>query len=657
MKRHVVLSVLSLLALAACGSSVVAANPASPPAETGDDAGAIDPGENDAAAIDGGAHDGATKDGSTKDGASADAAGIADSGTVCVLHCGAATCGDDGCGGSCGPCVSPQWCGGGGMAGRCGTGGTIPAYPGITPTKIDNGAALGLRAAGDEKHVLVQRTEASSFDKGALAVVTIGATGTASAHELSTAVAFTNGVPRAEFNADSTGLYFVDVSTMPMHLAAASADGTGVHTIVTGIIQSSQVVGNTLVYMTDPPGFGGDRTVAAVLLPSGSPVQLVAPGSVYYPYVTPNPTGTAVYVTDQNESAVHEIIQTATGAITSIGAAGTSLQGLWSPDGAYFAYWSGRTGPVMTVRVVNANGSGDTLITSSAAIVSPIFSPDGTRLAYGTSGTGGKLASITIHPLAGGADVVLTLTTTRYWGDTFLFSGDGGVITTTSIDHALAMAPTDHSGAFLEIAGPLAVDSMAFFSCSFTPAHELAAMLLPTRKLSVMPTAGGTAHALSVPVDQPGFYEPVTSQPRLLAFTSPSKSQSGIYGSLTLYPADGTGPGFALPGQVLPAFTMAQLYHSPRPGWQGADSGLGQTAETFTWGWLGSEVVYEADRDPNIPALDVVASTDTGGTIGVIAPGAQVWAVRDGVTPTRVFFTRPTESGVWWSMVPQTPGR
>ena len=92
-------------------------------------------------------------------------------------------------------------------------------------------------------------------------------------------------------------------------------------------------------------------------------------------------------------------------------------------------------------------------------------------------------------------------------------------------------------------------------------------------------------------------------------------------------------------------------------GWQGGDSGSGQIAEPFTWGWFGSEVLYETDRSTTEPAFDVVAATDTGDTVGVIAPGAWVWAVRNTGLPTHAFFTRYEESGIWSTTVPQTPGR
>jgi hypothetical protein len=38
----------------------------------------------------------------------------------CTPNCAGKTCGDDGCGGSCGSCTFPQTCGGGGIANACG---------------------------------------------------------------------------------------------------------------------------------------------------------------------------------------------------------------------------------------------------------------------------------------------------------------------------------------------------------------------------------------------------------------------------------------------------------------------------------------------------------------------------------------------------------
>jgi hypothetical protein len=64
-----------------------------------------------------------------------------------------------------------------------------------------------------------------------------------------------------------------------------------------------------------------------------------------------------------------------------------------------------------------------------------------------------------------------------------------------------------------------------------------------------------------------------------------------------------------------------------------------------------------AARAAGCAGPDVIAATDDVATVGVIAPDAEVWAVRDGVTPGRVFFTHTASDGVWMSALPQTPGR
>ena len=162
-----------------------------------------------------------------------------------------------------------------------------------------------------------------------------------------------------------------------------------------------------------------------------------------------------------------------------------------------------------------------------------------------------------------------------------------------------------------------------------------------------------------MPIDHPAFFEQVATAPGLLAFTTPTGTQTGVSGSLVLLPSSGVGAPTTLPGKVYPAVVASQVQHSPMPAWRGSDGGSGQISQLFTWGWLGSEIVYETNHASNSAARDVVAATDSAGTVGVIAAGAQVWAVRDGEVPvpTRVFFSRATENGVWWSQVPQTPGR
>ena len=579
---------------------------------------------------------------------------------VCTPSCGGAACGDDGCGGSCGACSGNDWCGGGGTPGQCGSSMAIPPYPGVAPIQVDTGAALGLRVARDEKHVLVQRTEVTqgtnAFEQGALAVVTVASSGAGSAAELTTAVRWVNGTPQADFSADSAGLFFVDVAPTPNRLVVAAADGSSAHAVATGIIQSAVIAGQTLVYVLDPSDGSGNREVWAVTVPSGTPVRLVAAGTVNYPVVTPSPSGSSVIVGAESSTA-YQLIQTASGAAAPVGSAGASVTGwAFSPDGARFAYWIAQASGVRELHVVKSDGTGDQVLTASN-VADPVFSGDGQRVAFGVAASGStKLGAVTVHDFGGAADVTVTASTSRTW-EALAFSPDGQALVLTSLENTLAAAPAAKAGAFVELSASVSQSQPSAPPLALCAvAGGDAAVLASSRAVTVGPIAGGGSHALAVPVDDLPFYEPVATSPRLLAFTSTSTSQSGIPGSVVVFPFDGSGAGAKLPGAVLPAFTLSQLWNSLPHGWQGPDSGAGQVAEPFTWGWLGSEIVYETDRTNN-GGLDVVAATDDLGTVGVIAPGARVWAVRDAATPTRTFFTRPAQNGVWSSAVPQTPGR
>ena len=537
--------------------------------------------------------------------------------------------------------------------------GPIPPYPGVTPVQIDDGPAVGLLVAHDEKHVLVQRTlEPQTGPGGALSVVTIGPSGTGTSADLTSAVAFDNGIPQAGFSADGTGLYFIDESQTPSRIVAAAADGSGAHTVVPGGVDRADVAGNTLVAIVDPSGAGDALEVWAATLPAGTPVKLVAGSPAVTPSALPNPTGTAVMANEEGSTAGYSLIQTATGASTPV-AHGANLTGwAWSPDGAHLAYWVLGGESTWTLSVVNADGSGDTTL-STHDLTYPAFSPDGRFVAYGTAdATGLQIGSVTVHPLGGGADVVATASAGHSWS-ALAFSPDGALLLLTSDDGAIAVAAPDHAGAFAVLATDVAADDAlpkSPLDVGAVASGSLA-VLLANRALSVLPISGGPGHDVSVPVDDLPFYEPVAASPQLLAFTSTTTTQSGIPGSVVLLATDGSGTPATLPGAVLPAIINWQLDHSAPVAWQQAGDGSAQ--EPFTWGWLGSEIVYETDRgllsDPL--ALDVVAATDDAGTVGVIAPGAYVWAVRASGTPAGLFFTRPSVNGIWWSPLPQTPGR
>ena len=579
---------------------------------------------------------------------------------ACTPACGASVCGDDGCGGSCGGCPSGQWCGGGGTPGQCGASSTIAPYPSIAETQVDPGAALGLRVAPDERHVLVERalnpgSPTSSFSQCALAVVTLGASGAGTARELSAAAWMDNGNPLADFTSDSSALYFYDATATPVQLVVANADGSAARTLASHVNQVARLGGDSLVYVVTSAANDGDDEVWAVQLPAGAPVKLAAAGSVHYPMAFPNATGTAAMVTDENGARL--LAQTATGASAAFGAGVMYYLGAtWSPDGAHVAYWSNND-TAWKLHVLAADGTGDALLSSKVA-TSVAFPPDGSAIAYGELDySTGKVGSLTVHPFGGGADAVIA--TGGITGTSLAFSADGQRLFFGS-GSTLGAASSTQSGTLTVIDahasppfGPLDPPQFAV-----SPDHAWAAVVETNRTISVVPTSGGAGQALALPGDYLPFYEPAAAEARLLVFTSPTPSESGVEGALAIFAGDGTGAGARLPGKALPAITQAQVTHAQPYGWTGPDGGGGQVAEPFTYGWLGSVAVYETNRGQNgTTAQDVVAATDDGGTVGVIAAGAGVWAVRDGAAATRLFFTRPGQQGVWTVPVPRTPGR
>jgi hypothetical protein len=179
-------------------------------------------------------------------------------------------------------------------------------------------------------------------------------------------------------------------------------------------------------------------------------------------------------------------------------------------------------------------------------------------------------------------------------------------------------------------------------------ANDRVAVNKTGRVAGVVAATGGATSTLSVPVDHQPMFEPVRDNPGLLVFTHPTKTQSYVPGTLALFPADGRGPARLLPGAARSAYTQNQAAHEIWP-WQQ------DLFAPFTWGWFGTAIVYEADYTAD--GFDVVAATDDLATLGAIARGVAVWSVRIGAVPSKIFFTRRTQPGVWVTTLPQTPGR
>ena len=327
----------------------------------------------------------------------------------CTPACGSSQCGNDGCGGSCGTCPASESCGGGGVAGQCGTSATIPAYPGVTPTQIDQGLAYGLRVSPDEKHLLVQR---SMIYPGplALGVVTLNASGTqGTTRLLTTSAQNDNGFPEADFIAGGSMLYYIDLSTTPTQLVFASADGSNPKTIATGIIAYyQQYAGNTFLYSVQSPTDDGD-TLWAVQLPNGTPVNLVPGGTIQYPTAQLSPTGTAAIVNAEGQPP-YFIVQTATGASTPLTAPYPPSVS-WSPGGKHVAYRYSN-GDAASLHVLNSDGTGDVELNGAVA-TDAWFAPDDSFVVYGHEGPAYALDSVIVHSFSGGADLVLTLDTTQ----------------------------------------------------------------------------------------------------------------------------------------------------------------------------------------------------------------------------------------------------
>ncbi len=528
---------------------------------------------------------------------------------------------------------------------------SISRYPGLTETQVDTGLAQGLSVASTEDRVMVLRTiDTATWSRGALAALSIDAQGNGTAVELTTGVYMVNGYPRAEFSADGSALYFVDVAQQPSRLVMANSDGSNQRVLNTGTTQRTWHRANRLFYLIDgPTPSSGNREVWAVDMPNGTPVQLVAPGDVYYPEVTPTADGQRALICGSNSSGC-SIYDATTGTSVAVDTMGNVLGGLsLSSDGAWLAYR--RVGD--HVHLINLATGTNTLVASTIGWM--LLSPDARFLAYTRRGASGWLGQVILHPLAGGNDVTLTAPMGTNWSSGLEFSDDGSLVVIQG-QGKVAVAPVT-GGAFTELTTTHSSrgSSTDPGSWVFSSGDQRIAINEDNRQVTVYPTTGGAGNTLMHPVDHEGHWEAVSSNPGLLVFTSPNRTQSGIYGSVVLYPNDGSGAGRVLPGNAMPAPILSQVYHRWPIPW--TKSGHTGANGPYTWGWIGSAIVYQA-YTRNVVGFDLVAATDDLATVGVVAAGIKVWAVWSYASrPARVFFAKSGMNGVWFSEFPQTPGR
>ncbi len=519
----------------------------------------------------------------------------------------------------------------------------------MSPTQIDSGAVIAIDVAPDEAHALIQRTSVTDpsglYTTGALAVVTVDSAGAGSTRELTTAVYADNDIPVAGFSADSKSLFYADLGQSPMALMAAAADGSSPRKIATGIIQISVLQGTTLVYAVDPTSTGNSFETWAVALPSGAPVML-EPATLDPPTIDVNATGTAMVYVDNPNSFTAELVQTSgSGSPATL----STSAWIWAPDGGHLAYWLQTT---WALSVVDASGANDTMLLPSGLGVFPVWSHDGKKLAYGVADASGLGVHTAVVHTFGGADVTLTstadLSSSRLW-----LNADGSILFAEAAGgEALIAAPTGQAGSFTTLVPDLQLTAftpdLSPRSFDVAPANDfVAAVEATSQSIAVVPAGGGAAVTPAIKSVYTPFYEPVGTHGQLLAFVDGALPESGIPGTVALFAKDGSGGPIALPGAVLPAETLGQEIHDRTIGWQTAQV----ENAPFTWGWLGHSAVWAAEGMTQ--AFDLVAASDDGATVGLIAPGAVVWTVRGSATPTRVFFGRPGQTGgLWWSPIP-----
>jgi hypothetical protein len=529
------------------------------------------------------------------------------------------------------------------VQGQCGTSTTIDAYPGITPTQVDFGTISGLLVASDEQHVLIQRAEDSSYSSAPLAVVTVGPGGAGATCELTTKTWLDNGMARAGFTDDAAALFFVDDSVSPPALIVANADGSQQRTLATGMIQNAIARGSTLVYDFDPTSGGYAYQHWAVQLPSGTPVQLNSHlSAVEVPEQYVNSTGTATIISNGGATYSQDLVQTATGTDLQFTASST----IWSPDGTHLAYWQQ---PIYDLHVIDSDGTNDVVVLQAMASY-PLWSPDGSAIAAKISDATGYAAhDVKVHYFDGRSQIALTSTDDISAG-VLHFSGDGSVLFIEGVNSkALYFAPVKQGAAFtsliadLQFSDPYDLEIPSFES-TYSGDH-VAAFVAGARSVVVAPVGAGTQITLPPQMGATPYYEPVNASPDLLTWVYTGYEMPG---DLAVFPTDGSGTGVVLPGTVDFAVTMAQEEHPPPFGWEVQDL----SGSPFTWGWLGSAVVYQLSG--SAMGSDVVAATGRGSVAGVIAPGTKVWSASNMVNPTRIFFAQyGANGGLWWSPIPK----
>ena len=321
-----------------------------------------------------------------------------------------------------------------------------------------------------------------------------------------------------------------------------------------------------------------------------------------------------------------------------------------------------------TLRITARDGTGPVDVLAPGQVTrSPVLVPwANTRtatLAYGVDDAGGALTQVVVHPFAGGADATLTLPAGHLWSG-FTFSPDGSEIAVTDGTGALAVGPLA-GGTATVIATDLKPEDdgadppIRYYR--FDPLGQQLAVVSAAGTLTLDPVGGGAATTLSAqPVVGPAFFEgryPDTYRdPALLAFVPDDPAAPSGPGTVVLHPSGG-GDDLALAHGVAP-HTRAQAVHADPFAWFGTRPGL--APGPFTFGFIGSEALYE-DHAGAGAGFALTVFTDDGALHGDLVTGVDVWAAGRSPAwsenPTRIFFGKQGQPGLWMVGVPHTPPR
>lgn len=551
------------------------------------------------------------------------------------------------------------------------TDGTCPVtprtYPGGPPLKLDDGQVVALRAAPWMPSVLVLRRVAGTTPPTGVLSLVLDDYGIGIATRLTGSVALDpkTGAPLAGFSELSGwvdgfgGVYFVAQRGGTRALMIAHSDGTGARTLAPAIVGDPVLVYDRLFYET---GAGsGTVQVEAAQLPAGKPVEIVPGGTFRDPRLLPCPDASAVLVAGGPGTPLR-LVQSATGDGVDLPLGKSTLaRAVWSGEG-HLVY----LGADGTLRIAATDGTGSADVLDPGEVAeAPVFVPwnyaRNPLLAYGVDGAGGDLAEVVVHPLAGGADATLTLPTGHRWS-AFTLSPDGSEIAATDGAGDLAVGPLAGGTASIVATDLKPEDDRAdppIRYYRFDPLGRQLAVVSSAARLTLYPVGGGAGTTLSArPIAGPAFFEgrypDVFPDPALLAFVPDDPSAQPGPGTVVLHPGGG-GADVDL-AHAVAALSRAQAVHADPFAWFGTLPGLARGP--LSWGFVGSEALYE-DHAGSGAGFALHVLTDDGTRHGDLATGVDVWAAGRGTTwsafPTRIFFGKAGQPGLWMAGVPHTP--